>query len=121
MTATINFDFEPHRNAQWTVAALIGERVVAAEQFDVTDASEITKEQVWAAKNRLAQHPDVVAAEKAVDDALPEDPAARMEAIMEMDDLEEIRVVFGMVSGGQLTYDMHKGDLRRAGAGHLAR
>lgn len=110
MTQTIVFTAEPHRNAAWTVAALIGKRVVAFVQFD--DAPK-TKNELWAVRNELAARPDMVAAQEAFfamdDDATDDEIDAACPS-----------VVFGMVSGGHFTFNLSKGDMARAGVKHLA-
>ena len=111
MTKTIDFTAETANG--WAVAAMIGTRVVRFHRFDVADASELAKSQVWEMKNELAALPEMEAAQEAFF-AMPDDA-----------DDEEIdaacpKVAFGMVSGGGVTFDMNKGDLARAGAKHLA-
>lgn len=111
MTKTIDFTAETANG--WTVAAMIGERVVRFHRFDVADASELTRAQVWAMKNEVAACPEMGAAEEAFH-------AMDMDADEDELDAACPRVVFGMVSGGRFTFDMSKGDLARAGAKHLA-
>jgi hypothetical protein len=124
MTATIDFDFEPHRNACWTVAAILDGRVIAIEQFDVESAAEISRADMWAAIARVAALPAVVAANDAIEANLPDDMEGRLQAILDAEargeGVSDLSVVFGMVSGGRITYNLSKGDLARAGARHLA-
>lgn len=111
MTNTIEFAAEAHTG--WTVAAMIGNRIVSFHQFDVGSAAELTKAEVWAKKNELAALAEMKAAEEAFF-AMPDDAEA--------DELDAAcpRVVFGMVSGGRFTFNLSKGDAAKAGAKHLA-
>lgn len=111
MTKTIDFTAETANG--WTVAAMIGERIVRFHRFDVASAAELTKAQVWAMKDEVGACPEMDSAEE-------EFHALGMDADEEELDAKCPRVVFGMVSGGRFTFDMNKGDLARAGAKHLA-
>lgn len=110
MTTTIEFAAEARTG--WTVAALIGDRVVSFHQFDVESAAELTRAEVWAKKNELAAMAEMKAAEEAFF-AMPDDADA--------DELDAAcpRVVFGMVSGGYFTFSLTKGDAAKVGAKHL--
>lgn len=110
MTQTIDFTTEPHRNAAWTVVAMIGPKVVAFEQFENAPAS---KDEMWAIKNKFAELPEIVAAQEAFF-AMPDD--ADEEELSAAQPL----VVFGMVSGGRFTFNLNKGDMKKAGLAHLA-
>lgn len=111
MTTTI--DFADEARTGWTVAALIGNRIVSFHQFDVGSAAELTGAEVWAKKKELADLAEMKAAEE-IFFAMPEDAEA------EELDTACPRVVFGMVSGGRFTFNLSKGDAAKAGATHLA-